>query len=71
MIRPLLARWQREFNVSAAELDLLDSRNEAILGCACLSNEAVHCRQVLERALAFGRERFPQVEFEEFRIEEL
>jgi len=70
-IRPVLARLQREFNVSTAELDRLDSHGAAVLGCVCLSNEAVHCRQVLEAALAYTRMHFADVEIEKYRIEEV
>jgi uncharacterized protein len=70
-IRPLLVRLQREFNVSSAELDRLDAHGTAVLGCACLSNDAVHCRQVLETALAYTRKHFPDVEIEEYRIVEI
>jgi uncharacterized protein YlxP (DUF503 family) len=46
-LKPLLARLQREFNVSAAEMDLQDKWQEAVIACAMVGNEAVH----LERSL--------------------
>lgn len=70
-IRPVLARLQREFNVSSAELDQLDAHGAAVLGCVCLSNEKVHCRQVLENVLAYTRSHFPDVEIEDHHIEEI
>ena len=70
-IRPILARLQREFNISTAELDRLDAHGAAVLGCACLSNDTVHCRQVLENALSFTRKHYPDLEIEDFRIENI
>jgi uncharacterized protein YlxP (DUF503 family) len=46
-IKPLLARLHREFNVSAAETDLQDTWQEAVLTCAMVGNE----RGYLESAL--------------------
>ena len=46
-IKPLLARLHREFNVSAAETDLQDTWQEAVLTCAMVGNE----RGFLESAL--------------------
>ena len=70
-LRPLLARLQREFNVSTAELDRLDAHAAAVVGCACLSNESAHCRQVLESVLAYTRGHFPDLEIADHRIEEI
>lgn len=38
-IKPLLSRLHREFNVSAAEIDLQDKWEEAVIGCAMIGNE--------------------------------
>ncbi len=46
-IKPLLARLHREFNVSAAETDLQDKWQEAVITCAMVGNE----RGYLESAL--------------------
>ncbi len=46
-IKPLLARLHREFNVSAAETDLQDQWQEAVIVCAMVGNE----RGFLESAL--------------------
>jgi hypothetical protein len=70
-IKPLLARLQREFNVSTAELDWLDARDRAVIGCACLSNDAVHCRQVLHKSLEFTQQNFPDLQVESFSIREM
>ena len=38
-IKPLIARLHREFNVSAAETDLQDQWQEAVIVCAMVGNE--------------------------------
>lgn len=47
-IKPLIARLHREFNVSAAELDLQDKWQEAIIGCAMIGNDLAHLQQSLQ-----------------------
>ncbi len=37
-IKPLMSRLRREFNVSVAELDLQDQRQEAVIGCAMIGS---------------------------------
>ena len=46
-IKPLISRLHREFNVSAAETDLQDQWQEAVILCAMVGNE----RGFLESAL--------------------
>ena len=46
-IKPLIARLRREFNLSVAEIDLQDSWQETVIGCAMIGNE----RAFLESAL--------------------
>jgi len=47
----VLSRARRAFNVSAAELDLLDDPKRALLGFACLSNDGRHTDEVLMKLL--------------------
>lgn len=47
-IRPLLARLHRQFNVSAAELDLQDKWEHAIIACAMVANNGAHIQSALE-----------------------
>jgi hypothetical protein len=47
-LKPLLARLHREFNVSAAEMDLQDKWTEAVIACAMLGNDAAHLQSALE-----------------------
>ncbi|MEZ0397176.1 MAG: DUF503 domain-containing protein [Anaerolineales bacterium] len=47
-IKPLLHRLHREFNVSAAEMDLHDRWQEAVIACGMVSNNAAHLQAALE-----------------------
>ncbi len=47
LIKPLLARLHREFNLSVAEMERQDVWDEATIGCVMISNDS----QFLERAL--------------------
>jgi uncharacterized protein YlxP (DUF503 family) len=47
-IKPLIARLRREFNVSAAEMDLQDQWQEAVIACAIIGNDHVHLQQSLQ-----------------------
>ena len=47
-IKPLVARLHREFNVSAAEMDLQDKWQEAVIVCAMVGNERGHLESALQ-----------------------
>ena len=46
-IKPLLARLHRQFNLSAAEMDLQDKWQETVIACGMVGND----RAYLERSL--------------------
>lgn len=47
-IKPLIARLHREFNVSAAEMDLQDTWQETVIVCAMVGNEHRHVQSALQ-----------------------
>ena len=47
-LKPLLARLHREFNISAAEMDLQDKWTESVIACGMVGNDAIHLRSALE-----------------------
>ncbi len=47
-LKPLLARLQREFNLSTAEMELQDKWQEAVIACAMIGNEFAHLLSALE-----------------------
>jgi len=68
-IKPVLHRLHREFNVSTAELDLNDIWKNAVIGVACIGNDATHIRQVLQTILEFTEYNWPDIEIIKFEIE--
>lgn len=69
LIKPLLSRLHREFNVSAAEMELLDHWHEAIIACAIISNDPAACQRSLQTVREFCERNFPDVEVFDHRIE--
>ena len=50
-LKPLIARLQREFNVSVAEIDYQDRWNETILACALVSNDNGYTQKALQKVV--------------------
>ncbi len=46
-IKPLISRLRREFNVSAAEMDLQDKWQEAVIVCAMVGNDHAFLQSAL------------------------
>jgi uncharacterized protein YlxP (DUF503 family) len=51
VVKSLLARLQREFKISAAEVDANDAWQRAVIGMACVSNSTHHAHSVLTNAI--------------------
>ncbi len=65
VLRSLSARIQNQFNVSIAEVDDNDVWRTAVLGLACVSNNAAHAAQVLDAVMQFIERTRPDVEIVE------
>jgi uncharacterized protein YlxP (DUF503 family) len=52
-LKPLLARLQREFNVSVAEIDHQDVWQDAIVACALVSNDHKHTQRCLQKVVTW------------------
>jgi uncharacterized protein YlxP (DUF503 family) len=52
--KPLQARLQRQFNVSTAEIGLLDKWTEAVISCGMVGNNAEHLGSALETVRNVG-----------------
>jgi len=48
MIKPLVSRLHREFNISVAEMDLQDTWQEAVIVCVMVGNEPGHLESALQ-----------------------
>jgi uncharacterized protein YlxP (DUF503 family) len=60
--RSVLARLRDKFEVSASEVGALSSWNLARLGIACVSGEAQHAQEVVERAIQYIEQTRPDLE---------
>lgn len=70
-LKPLLARLQTKFNVSAAEVDDLDIWGQAIIACVLVSNEANRTQRVLQKAANWVENEWLDLELEDYQIEML
>jgi uncharacterized protein len=68
-IKPLLARLHREFNVSAAEYDLMDAWQESVIACAWVSNDPDHTRRSLEQVTRWIEKNWPDVTLIDDKLE--
>ena len=68
-LKPFMVRLHREFNVSVAEMDHQDAWQDATVGCALVSNDAVHARQSLEQVGRWIEQYWPDVVLVEEQLE--
>lgn len=68
-MKPLLARLHKEFNISIAELDHNDRWQEAIVGCALVSNSEVYTRRALQTIPPWIEKHWPDVILLDDKIE--
>lgn len=68
-ILPLVARLRRKFNLSIAEIGLQDRWQEAVLGCAMVSNEASHLQSALQTVAKWVEGNWPDGMVVDQRIE--
>ncbi len=69
LIKPVIARLHREFNVSVAEVDRMDMWQEAVLACALVSNDSAHTQRALQTVVDFTEKNWPNLEILQHRIE--
>ena len=53
VVRSLTTRLRNKFNVAAAEVEDNDRWQIATIGVTCVSNDARHAREMLDRLVAF------------------
>ena len=68
IIKGLIARVKREFNVSIAEVGALDDKRRAELGAALVSNDGRLNNRILAKVVELI-EREPEILVEDYRIE--
>jgi len=68
-IKPILSRLHREFNITVAEVDLLDVWRETVIACAVASNNSIHNQQVLQQVIRFTEQHWPDFYIADQHIE--
>jgi uncharacterized protein YlxP (DUF503 family) len=71
VIKSIVTRLTREFNVSVAEVDDQDLWQRAVLGVACVSSSASYAHGQLERIVRWIEEQRFDVELLDYGIEML
>jgi len=69
VVKSLLAKLHREFNISAAEVDANDAWQRAVIGLACVSNRGDHAHSVLMHAIRAMENWRLDAEVVDYRIE--
>lgn len=69
LLRPLMERVRRRFNVAVAEVDNLDDWHEAALGLVCVSNDVRHANSVLSQVVAFIEDNGHDAQFLDYQLE--
>lgn len=69
LIKPVLARLHREFNISAAENELNDHWQETVLMCALVANDVAYIQKALNSVLNFVEVHFQNLIILDHRIE--
>jgi uncharacterized protein YlxP (DUF503 family) len=69
VIKSIVTRVGREFNVSIAEVDAQNLWQRAVLGVACVSNSATYAHGQLERVIQWIELNRPDIELLEYHID--
>ncbi|MBL7201974.1 MAG: DUF503 domain-containing protein [Anaerolineae bacterium] len=71
ILKSVISRVGREFNVSIAEVDYQDVWQTALLGVAAVSNDAAYAHGQLTRVVGWIERNRPDVEILDYSIEML
>lgn len=69
IMKSILVRLPRQFNVAVAEVDHQDAWQTAVICLVTVGNDAGHLHSVLEKAVAWIEEQRPDVPIYEYWIE--
>jgi uncharacterized protein YlxP (DUF503 family) len=69
VVKSLIARLRKQFNLSVAELDDHDLWQMATIGMACVSSHKNHVDEVLSAAISLIERDFPTIEIVEKETE--
>ena len=68
-LKPLLARLHRQFNVSAAEMDLQDKWQSAVIACGMVGNDRAFLRSALTTVRKWAEANWPDGQVLDAKIE--
>lgn len=69
VLKPLIARLHKVFNIAVAEVELHDVWQSAALGVAIVSTNAAHAESVLDSVLHWIEHNRPDLEIEDHTFE--
>ena len=69
LVKPILARLHKEFNISVVEYDHLDSWQSCELLIACAASQGNHAEQILSRVITFYESHWPDLPLTHEKIE--
>jgi len=69
IVKSLIARVQRQFNVAIAEVDAHETWQRAVLGIACVSTASDHAHRQLETVVRWIEEQRPDLPLVTYEIE--
>lgn len=69
LLKSLIARLHKEFNITAAEVDLHDAWQSTTLGVATVSTSAVHAQNLLNNIVQWLETNRPDLEVVDHYIE--
>ena len=68
-LKPLLARLHRQFNVSAAEMDLQDKWQSAVICCGMVGNDRAFLQSALQAVSKWAEANWPDGQVLDAKIE--
>jgi len=71
VLKSMVSRLRREFNVAVAEVDLHDAWQSAVLGVVCVSNQQSHAHRLLEQVVKWIERHRLDVQLVDYSIEML
>jgi uncharacterized protein YlxP (DUF503 family) len=69
LIKPLISRLHREFNVSVAEIDLHDMWQQTLIGCAMIGNDHAILESALQGVVKWVERNWPDGDVIETKVE--
>jgi len=71
VLKSMISRLRREFNVAAAEVDLHDVWQSAVIGIVCVSNRQTHAHGLLVQVVKWIERQRLDVQLVDYSIEML